>query len=70
MHLRRDGENASRASGSSVKVTIKARTKNPCGGDEAGCRLGTVCHTSLTEEEAQSTPLHKGRMRQDFRLGH
>lgn len=70
MHLRRDRENASKASGSSVKVTIRARTKNHCGGGEAGCHLRTVSHISLKEEEAQSTPLHKGRMRQDFRPGH
>ena len=38
-----------------------------CGGVKGGYCLRTVSHVSL-REEAQSTPLHKGRVRQDFSL--
>ena len=31
MHLRRDGENASKGSGSSMRVTTRARTKTTVG---------------------------------------
>lgn len=70
MHLRRDGENASKASGSSMRVTTRALVGvNILGGIKGGCRLRTVSRIS-PKEKAQSTPLHKGRMRQDFSLGH
>ena len=68
--LRKDVKNASEVSGASVGATSRARTAEPqwAVGQVLALlshQLRTVSHTSL-REEAQSTPPHKGRLRQDL----